>query len=366
MNAHVGPDIKEVMEALHYRPSVSVILPFQPKVNLNSELAHALKIAAGKVEQELLQNYSFEMATLVLKRLNDIIRELKVDKSKKGIAIYVSPVFEKVVYLDVAVEEKIIIDDSFEIRDLVYSKKQLNKYLLLLLSGKESRMYLGTGAELIRIITDTPETIDAYINEAPERVANFSDTADRKEMLIDKFLRSIDGSLGLILNEYPLPVVMMGTEKILGHFKQVTKHAKSLIAAVKGNYEDHAIPQIKDIVKPYIDAFKQNNQQLLLTKIDEAAGKKKLAVGINEVWRDAMKNKGQLLIVEKNFMYAAQRGASDDVLYAVVEHNNYFSYIKDAVDDILEKVLTNGGDVEFVEEGFLNNYQHIVLINFYS
>jgi hypothetical protein len=86
---------------------------------------------------------------------------------------------------------------------------------------------------------------------------------------------------------------------------------------------------------------------------------------MKEVWGDAMQNKGQLLIVEKNFMYAAQRGGIDDVLYDVTGSTNQFSFIKDAVDDVLEKVLANGGDVEFVDEGSLENYQHIVLINFY-
>ena len=40
-------------------------------------------------------------------------------------------------------------------------------------------------------------------------------------------------------------------------------------------------------------------------------------------------------------------------------------YIKDAVDDVIEKVLKNGGDVEFVDEGLLKDYQHIALIQYY-
>ena len=100
-------------------------------------------MAADKVEQELLENYPDEMGFLVMHKLRAIIKNLNFNTHKKSIAIYVSPVFEKVLYLDIAVEEKIIIDESFEIRDLVYSKKQLHKYLVLLLSGKESRMYLG-------------------------------------------------------------------------------------------------------------------------------------------------------------------------------------------------------------------------------
>jgi hypothetical protein len=41
------------------------------------------------------------------------------------------------------------------------------------------------------------------------------------------------------------------------------------------------------------------------------------------------------------------------------------SYIKDAVDDIIEKMLEYGGDVEFVDEGVLKDYDHIALIKYY-
>lgn len=365
MNTNVAPEIREVMEALHYRPSVSVILPFKTKINLETELKYAFKIASDKVEQELTDSYPAEMAALVMKKLTEIIRNITVDKSKKGIAIYVSPVFEKVLFLDVAVEEKIIIDESFEIRDLVYSKKQLHKYLVLLLSGKESRTYLGNGGDFVRVISGLPEAIEAFENDLPERDSNFSDVSDRKETMLYKFLHHIDGSLDAVLDEYHLPVFAMGAEKLLGQFKQITKHQKAVAAYIHGNYEESSITQLKELLQPFVGEWKKVKQNELMHKIDEAAGKKKLAVGMKEVWRDAMQNKGQLLIVEKNFMYAAQRGGIEDVLYDVTGSTNQFSFIKDAVDDVLEKVLANGGDVEFVDEGGLEKYKHIVLINFY-
>ncbi len=365
MNTNIDSEIREVMEALHYRPSVSVIIPFVPKINLETELKYAFKIATDKVEQELADNYPAEISALILQKLSGVIKNVKVDKNKKGIAVYVSPVFERVLYLDVAVEAKIIIDESFEIRDLVYSKKQLHKYLVLLLSGKESRMYFGNNGDFMRIISDQPETIDAYENEAPERVANFSDVSDRKEILLYKFLHHIDSSLDVVLNEYHLPVFVMGAEKLLGQFKQITKHQKAVAAYIHGNYEESTITQLKELLQSFVDEWKKGKQKELMNKIDAAAGKKKLAVGIKEVWRDAMQNKGQLLVVEKNFMYAAQRGGVEDVLYDVTGSANQFSVIKDAVDDVLEKVLANGGDVEFTDEGVLENYLHIVLINYY-
>ena len=194
MNTIDTHEIREVMEAVHYRPAVSIIIPFEPKMSLKTELANSLKTAANKVEKELLENYPDELGMLVMQKLRAVIKDLNFNTHKKSIAIYVSPVFEKVLYLDIAVEEKIIVDESFEIRDLVYSKKQLHKYLVLLLSNKVSRIYLGNTETFVRLVSDTPESVYAYVNDVPERVANFSDKSERKEVMMDKFLLHVDNA----------------------------------------------------------------------------------------------------------------------------------------------------------------------------
>jgi len=350
---------------VHYRPAVSIIVPFEPKMNLKTELTHSLKIAADKVEQELLENYPDEMGMLVMQKLRAIFKNLNFNTHKKSIAIYVSPVFEKVLYLDIAVEEKIIVDESFEIRDLVYSKKQLHKYLVLLLSGKESRMYLGNSTTFVRIVSNTPESVYAYVNDTPERVANFSDMSERKEIVMEKFLHHIDNALDIILNAYHLPLFVLGAERIMGHFKKLTKHAGAVVEYVHGNYEEATLPKLKEILEPHITDWKKVKQKDLLNQLEEAAGKKKLAVGMKDVWREAMSHKGRLLVVEKNYMYAAQHGGSEEVIYKTVEPYSKFSYIKDAVDDVIEKVLENGGDVEFVDKDVLKDYDHIALAQYY-
>lgn len=365
MNPIVTPEIREVMETVHYWPSVSIIMPFEPKMNLKTELSHSLKIAADKVEKELQQNYPDEMGTLVMQKLRSLIKSLNFNTHKKSIALYVSPVFEKVLYLDIAVEEKIIVDESFEIRDLVYSKKQLHKYLVLLLSSKESRIYLGNSTTFVRIVSNTPESVYSFINDAPERVSNFTDIPARKEIVLDKFLHQMDNALDIILHAYPLPLFVLGTKKVVGHFKQLTKHAGSVIEYIHGNYEEAAPQELKEVLEPHISDWKKVKQKDLVNQLEDAAGKMKLAAGMKEVWREAMNHKGKLLVVEKNYMYAAQHGSSETSIYKAVEPYNKFSYIKDAVDDVMEKVLEGGGDVEFVDKDILKDYHHIALIQFY-
>jgi hypothetical protein len=116
---------------------------------------------------------------------------------------------------------------------------------------------------------------------------------------------------------------------------------------------------------PYVTDWKKVKQKDILNQLDAAASEKRLTFGIKDVWREAMGRKGKLLIVEKDFMYAAEHGASEDVIYKTIEPYNKFSYIKDAVDDVIEKVLENGGDVEFVDKDVLKDFHRIALIQYY-
>ena len=89
------------------------------------------------------------------------------------------------------------------------------------------------------------------------------------------------------------------------------------------------------------------------------------ATGINDVWKQASQHRGRLLIIEKNFSCAGEQGCQEDLINMPVDSYSRFSYVKDAVDDVIEKVLEDGGDVEFVEDGLLKDYRHISLIQHY-
>ena len=140
MQMNLSEQFAEVLTATKYLPCVSIIMPFEPKMGLKKELDYKLKTAADKIEKELIANYPSEKATPVIKKIHKVLNELNYYTHKKSIAIFVSPLIDKVYYLDMVVEEKVIIDESFEIRDLIYSKKEIHKYLLAVLSSKWTKI----------------------------------------------------------------------------------------------------------------------------------------------------------------------------------------------------------------------------------
>ncbi|HYM93082.1 MAG TPA: hypothetical protein VET23_03010 [Chitinophagaceae bacterium] len=365
MTTNILPGAEEILNAVKYMPCVSILMPFEPKMLLKTELEYKLKLAVGKVESELLASYTEDKAMSVLYRLRALIKDLDFNTHKKSIAIFVSQLVQKVFYLDIAVEEKIIIDDSFEIRDLVYSKKEMHKYLVLVLSSKRTRIYLGNTNTFVRIVSNVPDHIAAYKNDVSERVANFSDPSERKEVMLEKFLRHTDDGLSILLKAYPLPLFIIGADRVIGHFKKITHNANRILGYVHGNYEEATEEELRKALQPEIADWKKVKQDDLLRQLDAAAGAKKLVAGIENVWREATHKRGRLLVVEKNFIYPAHLGNGEDIIY-MEDHeagNNF--YIKDAVDDVIEKIFEAGGDVEFVDAEVLKDYGRIALILYY-
>lgn len=82
--------------------------------------------------------------------------------------------------------------------------------------------------------------------------------------------------------------------------------------------------------------------------------------------RPLTKKNGRLLVVEKGYTAAGEHIAAGKIVYKPTAESNEFHLANDVVDDVIEKVLQNGGDVAFTDDGLLQQYDHIVLLKFYA
>ncbi len=365
MKTELSPQIVDLIQAVHYRPAISIIMPFEPKMKVKGELTQQLKFISDRVQKEIRKNYEDDLAELVLKKLKTIIKTINYSTYKKSIAIFVSPVFEKVLYLDIPVEEKVIIDESFEIRDLVLARKEMQQYLVMALNGKSSKIFLSDSTHFAPVKIDMAEHMENFQPDLPQRVANFSDPTEEKEIQLKKFLHYADNGLQSILQAYPLPVLLMGTDKVLGYFRSISKNEKHIVSYIHGNFSDVSGPELAEIIEPYIKDWKKIKMKAQIQRLEEAAGAGKLAKGIKQVWKEVNEHRGKLLLVEKDYRVSAEHGGNQGEISLLKEPYNKFSYIRDVVDDLIEKVLEGGGDVEFVENGMLIDYDRVALIQYY-
>ena len=338
----MDPDIAfkqcEVIGNIKYLPAVSIIIPFQPVIIKKRHLENSLLLIMKKIEQELLNNYPAENAVPVILKLKNVIQTLNYTTHKKSIAIFVSPVTEKVYYLDIEVRQKIVIDDSFEMRDIILAKKQTPQYLVMLLNTDSSKLYAGncSGFDLIK--------------------SNISNNNGSPV-----FEEEMDHGLSIILHAYPLPVFIMGAKNEIDLFKKITANKKDVIQYIELSREITDTSEMRNIILPYELNWKNLKQIYLLNRIKKASEEDKLVVGIDNVWNIATRSNGKLLIIETKYL-APKTQLKNQLLNSKNYLMGYPFYIKDEVDEIIEKIFENGGDVELIDEDLLNEYGQIVLI----
>jgi len=346
-------------------PCLSIIMPFEPKMWSNIELERRLNLVLARARKQLENQFPGEVAELMSNKLLKLVRSLNYSTYKKSIAIFVCPHSEKIFYLDIPVEEKILVDDSFDIRELVLSKRDDRDFLLLLINASRSRIFRGNQNEFMRISSSVPESATVYENDISSRVGNFSDPSDRKEIMLDKFLHHIDQGLDIVLNAYRLPLLVMGPERALGHFRKITRHHEKIIDYIKLQVEESDEQKIREVIAPHILDWNKIKQNDLLRQLDAAKGVGKMASGIRDVWKMASNRKGRLLLVESGYRCDSWK-IKEPVKTNEGDNSAGRSFlIKDAVDDTIEKILEYGGDVEFVDKGLLKAYSSIALIQYY-
>ncbi len=344
-------------------PAITIVLPFEPKMTPKSQLQRRLKEIVGEVREALQREYTGEQTRTIVQKLNGVLDNLDFVTYKKSLAILLSPGFERIYYLDFPVSEKIIVGESFNFKEIIESKKDLHKYLVLVLSGEGSRIYLGSSHQFMKIVSNLPLNIQSCENDPPEKVGNFSDPSHHKEVLVNKFLKYTDDGLSILLEAYPLPIFVIGAKKMLGYFKKITRNEHSVVYYIQGSFSHCPESSIQNVIAPFVADWNNVRQKDLLNRLVVAAGAGKLATGIHEVRKETTNKNARLLVIEKSFCSPIRDRVPG--IFRKEKHDNIPPHIKDGVDQLIEEVIESGGEVEFVEDGALVSREHIALVKYY-
>jgi hypothetical protein len=180
MNVKNYPEITEVIGHKNYLPSISVIFPFDIKVGMGVELKHKLKTKGDEIEKALSKSYPADVVASMMKKYENVTDALKPENLNQGLAIFLSPWFQKTYFLDFEPQEKNIIDSSFEIRDLIYNKNVMSKAILLLLSANEIRFYLVSHAHVAQLNVDISDRIEAFMANTLHDVEIHHEKSERR------------------------------------------------------------------------------------------------------------------------------------------------------------------------------------------
>ena len=171
--------------------------------------------------------------------------------------------------------------------------------------------------------------------------------------------RSVEHALDELQHRDERPIVLLGAERDLAYYHEITARWAQVIGHLHGDYERQTAGAISDLVQPVLDAHQLEQQQRACADVRDAIGSRAVA-GIVETWTAARAGRGHQLVIEDTFRYPAR--VVDDTLEAAQDDD---PGAIDAIEDTVEEVVRHGGDVLVVPGDSLADVGRIALVTRY-
>ena len=351
MSAHIDP-LAQLKPSKENFVAVSVVIPFDSKIMSSQNASIRLEEGRLIVKRFLFEKYPGGLAAGIMEKLHSLYQKIDFNTQSKGVAIYVSPMFEKIIYLNMEVVQNICVSDSFNIKDLLKLKRISGNYNVLVLSDNESTMYSIEKGIARRVFASTKMSAE---NDSCKTMP--VQNMDRRHM----FLRNTDNVLDNLLSAYPYPLFVAGNATMLNQFKENSRNESSVIEYFIGEDLEKHGSKIVALLKPFVEDLKLLNQKKLIAALRTAELQGRLLCGLGNVVRAVTAHTGTILFIEENYLW--QKGKlHNGVVFMKPGVVNPYSYVKDTIGFIIEKMLEHGGTVEIAERNSLHPYQHIALI----
>lgn len=363
-------DIKKLQSASGY-PCISIIVPTHRTMPQRLQDPIKIKNLIGIALEKLAREFNTKQITPFAVALDELIKSIDYTKLLDGLALFVNKDIAQAHILPFKVREGVTVDDTFNLREILYAQNRSSQIFVVLLSQKPTRLCELFDHTLMEIV-DKKELRDKQegfpfewqwditsdrIKEAEllgTKDAGYS-TAKKRE-----FYQQVDKALDHHLNTSDAPLILMGTKENCGEFMRVTKHANRIVVQANGDYANASLETISKAVTPLIDAYWNAIQDETLKKVLKTEGSPLLITGIKATWKAAYEGRINQLVVEDNYRIAGyiNQAAPEELVVNVDPKEPGVS--DDLVDRLIELVIQKRGQVTFVKPDALKKHEHVV------
>lgn len=351
-----------ILQTIRANPALSILLPTHRTSPENRQDPIRLKNLVNEASERLKAEYPMQELRPLFAQLDNVLESIDLNYALDGLAIFVNRDFGRKFDLPFSVKPRVVVDETFATRDLVYAMNRSPRYWVLALSEQDTRLLEGTRDSLIEVkehgfpMRHSGPGGDAPLPNAPE--INVSALRDERHR---QFFRQVDQAFGAVAKQDDLPLVLVGVDRYLAFFREVSQHGSKILTTLAGNHDKTTPHDLGKLLWEPVQAALKEERRAKMDALEAAVGARKFVSGVGEVWRYAHDGRGEQLLVEEHFYFPATVDESGRHIQPA-EDASAPGVIDDAVDEIIEAVLKQGGKVSFVEDGTLDQHQRISLI----
>lgn len=369
-NNRISPELKSLINEKSGL-CVSMIIPLHEIPSFKKLDSIVVDHAINKLRAQMEPAYDQQIVNEFIEKVKYLKDDVRNINGVKGLGVFMS---EKVFHTETFpfdVKERVHVGPSFEVRDVLYKQLFLKEYYVLSLTGHVVRLYKGQAWELTEIedhnfpaeFIETEFAIPVLENQGD----NASKTMKRHKSEIMEspkaFFNVLDKKLLDYVNEQGI-LVITGVEKELSAFETSTSYPERIKCKVPGNYENGSSLELGKICYDAVKGYQTKSEKKIVESLAELFGRQLVAIGIQDVWRNAKSGKGNVLVVERDLSLPGFVTDDEYHLWLSPPLDNH-RIVTDTVDDVIETVIEKNGDVVFVENGTLKEYNGIAMITRY-
>ena len=349
------------LQAQQDYPSISILAPTHRTAPANKKDRIVVKNLVAQGLERLHSEFKKREVAAVVQNLKKLVDGIDWQHTLDGLALFASRKVAAAFDLPFRVKARVMIDASFATRDLVFTLNRAPRYRVLVLSEKPTRLF-DASTNVLTEHTAKPFPVLHKGSGGASKLPggqgiNRSAVRDESHR---QFFRKVADAVAELQKHDKLPLVVVGVERYLAFYEEVTADAESIVGLVGGSHDATSPRDLGRLAWPVFQAGATQQRTRALVRLDAAVSANRHASGIDQVWRAAFEKRCQTLLVETGFEYKADLAAQGDRLLKYSGRGP--AALDDAVDELIERVLADGGEVFFYEPGALDLHQRIASI----
>jgi hypothetical protein len=342
-------------------PSISVLAPTHRTAPANKRDPIVVKNLVAEGLERLHGEFKKRDVAPLVQNLNKLVDQVDWEHLMEGLALFAGRDVATAVHLPFRVKARVVIDASFATRDLVFTLNRAPNYRVLVLTEKPTRLFDAT----TNVLTEVTRKPFPMVHKGPGGAAKLpggkgiNPSAVRDEAH-RQFFAKVDEALAVLQKEDHLPLVVVGVERYLALYQEVTKDPDAIVGVVAGSHDNPKPSELGKLVWPVFKSGSTLRRTRALVRLKEAVSVNRHASGIVQVWRAAFEKRCQTLLVETGYEYPADLAPDGATLLPYSGKGK--AALDDAVDEVIERVLADGGEVFFYDPGVLDLHQGIAAV----
>ena len=313
-----------------------------------------------QAKERLYNDYEKRFVWPIEERLDALVASIDHNYNLDSLVIFVNEEMAEYIRLSAPVVDRVVIDQTFATRDLIRASHEEGSYYVLQLSRDQARLIEAYNDRVQR------EVLGEFPLSNPLQASNAEQASHSKgtDNLIEEFFNQVDKAYQDATGDNPMPLILVTETRNYDYYLAVADKKDLIIGHI------NRMPDQEDPAKVVASAWGEVQQLFArrqaerIEELQVAVGQHRFLTDYNEIWQALHQGRGKTLFVKKGFFQPAVI-TGDQILLVDSQEADKKEVIDDLIDEMIEVNLSMGGDVVFIKNEDLKDFQNLSLVTRY-